>query len=122
MYVRYWHVDASRVDTLATRPDTNESRTVPRSSEPRGAGFGYRHLRAEGPSGLDFQSNSRLPIERITVDDQGRPWVRRTNAQGVIAFDIYSSGQPVATAGWAHIAVQLTSFVVRGDDVYMVAR
>jgi len=45
----------------------------------------------KGPSGLDF---SRIPrtkpaIERITVDDQGRPWVRRTNAQGVIAFDIY---------------------------------
>jgi hypothetical protein len=78
----------------------------------------------KGPSGLDF---SRIPrtkpaIERITVDDQGRPWVRRTNAQGVVAFDIYgSSGQPVATAELgAYRSPAYLPFVVRGDDVYMV--
>ena len=78
----------------------------------------------KGPSGLDF---SRIPrnkpaIERIIVDDQGRPWVRRTNAQGVIEFDIYTSGgQPVATVMLGKVRSPTHfPFVVRGDNVYMV--
>ncbi len=76
----------------------------------------------KGPSGLDFD---RLPrtkpaIERISVDDQGRPWVRRTNAQGVIEFDVYSSsGQPVATVMLGKYRTW-PPFVVRGDNAYMV--
>ena len=78
----------------------------------------------KGPLGLDF---GRIPrnkpaIERITVDDQGRPWVRRTNAQGVIEFDVYSNvGQPVATVMLGRFRSPAHfPFVVRGDNVYMV--
>lgn len=76
----------------------------------------------KGPSGLDFD---RIPrnkpvIDKIYVDDQGRPWVRRTNAQGVIEFDIYShTGQPVATAMLGKYRTW-PPFTVRGDNVYMV--
>ena len=76
----------------------------------------------KGPSGLDFDRIPRAKpaIDKIYVDDQGRPWVRRTNAQGVIEFDIYSSsGQPVATAMLGKYRTW-PPFVVRGDNVYMV--
>jgi hypothetical protein len=81
-------------------------------------------IEAKGPTGLDF---SRIPkvkpaIDRLTVDDQGRLWVRHTNAKGAIEFDIYSSnGRIIATA---ELGVYNSSvwqpFVVRGDNVYTV--
>ena len=81
-------------------------------------------IESKGPTGLDF---SRLPkekpaIDRLTVDDQGRLWVRHTNAKGAIAFDVYSSaGRIIATA---ELGVYNSSvyqpFVVRGDNVYTV--
>jgi 6-bladed beta-propeller len=76
----------------------------------------------KGPSGLDFDRIPRAKpvIDKIYVDDQGRPWIRRTNAQGVIEFDIYrSSGQPVATVMLGKYRTSFP-FVVRGDSVYMV--
>jgi hypothetical protein len=78
----------------------------------------------KGPSGLDF---SRIPrtkpiIDAILVDDQGRPWVRRTNAQGLVEFDIYdTNGRPVATAALPKVRnPSFLPFVVRGDQVYTV--
>jgi streptogramin lyase len=76
----------------------------------------------KGPSGLDFDRIPRTKptIDKISVDDQGRPWVHRTNAQGVIEFDIYSSsGQPVATVMLGKYRTW-PPFAVRGDNVYMV--
>jgi hypothetical protein len=81
-------------------------------------------IEEKGPTGLDF---GRIPrtkpaIERIIVDDQGRPWVRRTNARGEITFDIYSpTGQLVASAELGRYRVPLhVPFVVRGENVYTV--
>lgn len=78
----------------------------------------------KGPSGLDF---SRIPrtkpaIQRITVDHQGRPWIRRSDAKGAVTFDVYSpSGRLIASAelGQYRSPAHLP-FVVRGDDVYAV--
>ncbi len=77
---------------------------------------------AKGPSGLDFDRIPRAKpvIDKIYVDDQGRPWVRRTNAQGVIEFDVYSSsGQSVATVTLGKYRTW-PPFVVRADNVYLV--
>lgn len=85
----------------------------------------------KGPSGFDFD---RIPrnkplIERITIDDQGRAWIRRSNAQGTITFDIYGrDGKAIASvefgagnleSGAINSPVFLP-FVVRKDNVYMV--
>lgn len=79
---------------------------------------------SKGPSGLDF---GRIPrtkpaIERIIVDDQGRPWVRRTDAKGAVAFDVFSTGgQLIATLELgARRSPTHLPFVVRGDNIYMV--
>jgi hypothetical protein len=81
-------------------------------------------MEAKGPTGLDF---GRIPrtkpaIERIIVDDQGRPWVRRSNAEGAVSFDVYSAtGQLMASVALGkyrnpgHLP-----FVVRGDNVFTV--
>lgn len=81
-------------------------------------------IEERGPTGLDF---GRIPktkpaIDRLTIDDQGRLWVRRMNARGGIEFDIYDpSGRLVATAGLGVFKVSIwTPFVVRGDHVYTV--
>jgi hypothetical protein len=78
----------------------------------------------KGPSGLDF---SRIPrtkpaIERITMDDQGRPWVRRSDARGRVSFDVYSAaGQLIATAELGPYRSPMhLPFVVRGGNVYAV--
>jgi hypothetical protein len=79
---------------------------------------------AKGPSGLDFDRipKTKPAVERITVDDQGRPWIRRTNAQGAITFDIYDrDGRPVASAELGVVRTPVGyPFVVRNDHVYMV--
>jgi hypothetical protein len=81
---------------------------------------------AKGPSGLDFDRipKTKPAVERITVDDQGRPWIRRTNAQGAITFDIYDrDGRPVASAELGVVRTPVGyPFVVREDDVQHVVR
>ena len=79
---------------------------------------------AKGPSGLDF---SRIPkekpaIDRLTVDDQGRLWVRRTAANGTLAFDVFgTNGRIVATAAMTGCRTTVwQSFVVRRENVYTV--
>lgn len=78
----------------------------------------------KGPSGLDF---SRIPkvkpaIDRLTIDDQDRLWIRHTNAKGGIEFDIYSSnGRIIATAELGVLKSSIyTPFIVRGDNIYAV--
>ena len=81
-------------------------------------------IESKGPTGYDF---SRIPkekpaIDRLTVDDQGRLWVRHTNARGAIAFETFdAAGRILATAelGVYNSIVQ-HPFVVRGDNVYAV--
>jgi hypothetical protein len=84
----------------------------------------------KGPSGFDFDRIPRTKpvIDRITIDDQGRPWIRRTNAGGV-TFDVYDrDGKPVASVELAAAAAEMGAirspahlpFVVRKDNVYMV--
>lgn len=81
-------------------------------------------IESRGPTGLDF---SRIPavkptIERLTIDDEGRLWARRTNGAGAIEFDIYSAdGAPIATATLGSYRTSLwRPFVVRGDNLYAV--
>jgi hypothetical protein len=81
-------------------------------------------MEEKGPTGLDF---GRIPrtkpaIDRIIVDDQGRPWVRRVNGRGEITFDIFStSGQLIASAEMGkYRSPTYLPFVVRGDNVYAV--
>jgi hypothetical protein len=81
-------------------------------------------LEAKGPTGLDF---SRIPktkpaIQRITIDHQGRAWVRRSDAKGEVSFDVWSqAGQLIATADLgAYRSPVYLPLVVRGDNAYMV--
>jgi hypothetical protein len=81
-------------------------------------------MEEKGPTGLDF---SRIPrtkpaIDRITVDDQGRPWIRRTNAKGEVTFDVYStSGQLIASAELGRYRnPAYLPLVIRGNNVYAV--
>ena len=80
-------------------------------------------MEAKGPTGLDF---GRIPrtkpaIDRIIVDDQGRPWVRRTDAKGAVSFDVFSTGgQLIATVALEVRSPAHLPFVVRGDNVYLV--
>ena len=81
-------------------------------------------IESRGPTGVDF---SRLPsvkpmIERLTVDDQNRLWVRRDLAADTIAFDVITADgtleatvmlRGVRTSSWS-------PFVVRGDVVLLV--
>ena len=86
---------------------------------------------AKGPSGLDFDRipKAKPAIQRITIDDQGRPWIRRTNAQGLVTFDVYDrAGKPVANVDLSAAITEMVAinspmympFVVRKDHVYMV--
>ena len=86
---------------------------------------------AKGPSGLDFDRipKTKPAVQRITVDDQGRPWIRRTNAQGLVTFDVYDrAGKPVASVDLSAAIAEMGAinspmhmpFVVRKDHVYMI--
>ena len=80
---------------------------------------------AKGPTGYDY---GRIPqhkpaINRITIDGEGRPWVRRTDARGAVSFDVFSSdGRFIATAelGPGVRNPGAAPFVVRGRTVYTV--
>lgn len=81
-------------------------------------------IESKGPTGLDF---GRIPkekpvIDRLTIDDQGRLWVRHTNARGAIEFDIYDErGRFLATAELGvYKSTTYQPFTVRGDNVYAV--
>jgi hypothetical protein len=85
----------------------------------------------KGPSGFEFDRipKTKPAIDRITIDDQGRPWIRRTNAQGLVTFDVYDrAGKPVASVDLSAAITETgpinspmhMPFVVRGDHVYMV--
>ena len=81
-------------------------------------------IESRGPTGVDF---ARLPnvkpmIDRLTVDDQDRLWVRRDLADGRIAFDLFSAGgthEATVTLAGVRTPAQLP-FVVRGDVVLLV--
>lgn len=79
----------------------------------------------KGPSPLDFDRIPRTKpvIDRIIIDDQGRPWVKRTTPQGSVVFDVYDAvGKPVATVEFEAAVRNPTflPFVVRGNAVYTV--
>lgn len=83
-----------------------------------------KRIEANGPTGLDF---SRLPnkkqvIERLTIDDKGQLWVRRTNANSEIAFDVWDKrGKQVATVTLGAVRLSgYSPFVVRGNEIYSV--
>lgn len=81
-------------------------------------------IESKGPTGLDF---SRIPkekpvIERLTVDDQGRLWVRRTPNKGVVTFDIFgANGRIIASTTMSGCRTSTwLPFVVRRDHIYTV--
>lgn len=81
-------------------------------------------IESKGPTQLDFD---RIPetkslIERLTVDDKGRLWVRRANARGAIEFDVFDpDGTLLATAELGiHNSSKYQPFLVRGDNIYTV--
>ncbi len=81
-------------------------------------------IESKGPTGLDF---GRIPvakpsIERLSVDDEGRLWVRRATLAGEVAFDIYSAdGKALATAVLGKVRTSLwRPFVVARGQVYAV--
>lgn len=81
-------------------------------------------IESRGPTGVDFDRmpTVRPAIERLSVDDRGRLWVRRSNPQGAIVFDIIErDGSLVATAILGdYRSATWSPFVVQGDDVYAV--
>lgn len=126
----YWCAEnSSRYEIMRIVPGAGDTVRVSRAVTPIPVTRAERDsivgaMEEKGPTGLDF---SRIPrtkpaIERITVDDQGRPWVRRSNAQGEVSFDIFGpAGQLIATADLGpHRSPTYLPFVVRGENVYMV--
>lgn len=101
---------------------TRQLEAVPVTSRERDSVIA--EIEAKGPTGLDFD---RIPplkplIDRLTVDDHGRLWVRRTNAAGEVVFDIFdTTGAPLASAVLGRYRTSVwRPFVVRGDNVYAV--
>lgn len=81
-------------------------------------------IESRGPTGVDF---SRIPatkpaIDRITVDDQERLWVRRNRPEGGILFDLYrADGTHEATVSLDGVRTSTWApFVVKGDIVLLV--
>jgi hypothetical protein len=77
-----------------------------------------------GPSGFDYGKIPRTKpiVELISIDDQGRAWLRRKTSQGVVEFDVFSpAGQMLAIAMLGKYRLLPAPYVFRGDDVYMVA-
>jgi hypothetical protein len=95
---------------------------VPVTAAERDSQIAY--FEKDGPTGLEYGRipKSKPAIDRITVDEQGRLWVRRPSATGVIEFDIYSSnGRILATIEWGKYRNPTwVPFVVRGDNLYTV--
>ncbi|NUQ13073.1 MAG: hypothetical protein HUU26_12235 [Gemmatimonadaceae bacterium] len=80
---------------------------------------------AKGPTGFDYGRipDSKPAISRITIDGEGRPWVRRTDATGAVLWDVFSAtGQFLATAELppGARAPAAAPWVVRGRTVYTV--
>lgn len=80
-------------------------------------------IEAQGPTGVDF---SRIPatkpvIDRVSVDDEGRAWVQRSDAEGNVLLDVFGAdGAFLATARLGRVATGIRMpFVVHGDDVYL---
>lgn len=118
--------NSSRYEIMRIAPDAKDTLRISRSVQPLPVTKAERDsviamFDAKGPSGLDF---SRIPrnkpiIQRILTDDQGRAWVKRTTAQGLIEFDLYgSNGQQIATVMLGKYRTGVP-FVVRGENVYM---
>jgi hypothetical protein len=79
---------------------------------------------ARGPSGFDY---GRIPrtkpaILRILVDEQGRAWVRREDANRAVFFDVFASdGTLLATVELGlRRSPAFLPFVVRGNNLYTV--
>ena len=120
--------NSARFEVLLLKAGANDTARISRSVPPVPVTAFERDsviagIELKGPTGLDF---SRIPrvkpaIDRLTVDDQGRLWVRHTNAKGAIEFDIYgSNGRIIATAELGVQQRNLALFVVRGDHAYAV--
>ena len=121
--------NSSRYELTRTAPGTaapvqasRTAMTVPVSATERDSVIAI--FEKNGPTGLDY---GRIPkvkpaIDRLTVDDQGRLWVHRTNAKGRLEFDIFSSnGRIIATAELGEFRHSTyMPFVVRGDMLYAV--
>ena len=121
--------DASRYEIVRLMPGAADTVRITQQLEPvpvtsRERDSVIADIEAQGPTGLDF---SRIPqfkplIDRLTVDDLGRVWVRRTNGAGEVVFDILdSTGSPIASAVLGRYRTSVwRPFVVRGDNVYLV--
>lgn len=111
--------------SLDGRDTIRVARTVPSVPvTPRERDSIIASMETRGPTGLDYGRipRSKPAIYRLSVDHQGRLWVRRQTAQGGVAFDLFNaSGQFLATveAGPQRMPAYLP-FVVRGDTIYTV--
>lgn len=81
-------------------------------------------IESRGPTGVDF---GRIPatkpaIDRLSVDDQNRLWLRRDRPEGGILFDLWKpDGTHEATVSLDSVRTRSWSpFVVRGDIVLLV--
>ncbi|MCE9601621.1 MAG: 6-bladed beta-propeller [Gemmatimonadetes bacterium] len=121
--------NASRYEIVRLMPGAADTARITRQLEPvpvtsRERDSVIADIEAKGPTGLDF---NRIPqfkplIDRLTVDDHGRLWVRRTNDAGEVVFDIFdTAGAPLASAVLGRYRTSVwRPFVVRGDNVYAV--
>lgn len=121
--------NASRYEIVRLMPGAADTSRITRQLEPvpvtaRERDSVIAEIEAKGPTGLDFDRIPRFKplIDRLTVDDHGRLWVRRTNAAGEVLFDIFdTSGAPLASAVLGRYRTSVwRPFVVRGDNVYAV--
>lgn len=121
--------NASRYEILRLEAGATDTMRITREVEPvpvttRERDSVIAQIEEKGPTGLDF---NRIPavkpaIERLTIDDRGRLWMRRTTGAGAIEFDIYDAeGTALATAVMGSYRTSpYRPFIVRGDDLYVV--
>lgn len=117
-----FRVRLGKGDTLARA--TRDVAPLPVSSAERDSAIKEIEKGAVGgPLGLDYGKIPRTKpiISALTVDDQGRLWVRRTTAKGTWEFDIFSTnGRIIAVA---ELAARMQSFgrvTIRGENLYAV--
>ncbi len=120
---------SARAELLRFGPDPGDTLRVTVEVTPREVSTVERDSaiaveESRGPSGLD---ESRIPrtkplLDRLTVDDVGRLWVRHTLADGTVAFHVVGpDGRPIAEARIEGHRPEVTApFVVRQDAVYAV--
>jgi hypothetical protein len=123
--------NSSRYEIVRYGPGSRDTMRITRSVRPvpvtaKARDSIVQAIQSERPAaeGLDF---GRIPrtkpaVDKLTIDDRGRLWVRRIDERGALLFDIYRpNGQHLASAELGVYTIPaIQPFIVRGDNLYAV--